>query len=103
MFSLTVPTARLVGKAAIYKGERPAVFAGYLIRVNHIRAVVDGQYLNLFLNSSVARQHGNTVKTDGVNQSNISGSKLSGYPFPYCSIKEQRAIAGNLVEHVLAS
>ena len=86
----------LVGKAAIYKGERPAVFAGYLIRVNHIRAVVDAQYLNLFLNSYVARQHGNTVKTDGVNQSNISGSKLSGYPFPYCAIKEQRAIAGNL-------
>ena len=86
----------LVGKTAIYKRERPAVFARYLIRVNHIRAVVDGQYLNLFLNSYVARQHGNSVKTDGVNQSNISGAKLSSYPFPYCSIKERRAIASNL-------
>ena len=86
----------LVGKTAIYKGGRPAIFAGYLIRVNHIRAVVDGRYLNLFLNSYVARQHGNSVKTDGVNQSNISGSKLARYPFPYCSIEEQCAIASDL-------
>ena len=83
----------LVGKTAIYKSERPAIFAGYLIRVNHISRVVDGQYLNLFLNSHVARQYGNDVKTDGVNQSNINGAKLSNYPFPYCSIEEQREIA----------
>ena len=88
----------LVGKTAIYKGERPAVFAGYLIRVNHIRAVVDGHYLNLFLNSHLARQHGNSVKTDGVNQSNINGAKLSNYPFPYCSIEEQREIASILAK-----
>ena len=79
----------LVGKTALYRGERPAIFAGYLIRINHIEAVVDGQYVNLFLNSRVARQYGNSVKTDGVNQSNISGSKLVEYPFPYCSIEEQ--------------
>ena len=86
----------LVGKTAIYKSERPAVFAGYLIRVNHIRTIVDGQYLNLFLNSHIARQYGNNVKTEGVNQSNINGSKLSNYPFPYCSIEEQREIASIL-------
>ena len=86
----------LVGKTAIYRGERPAVFAGYLIRVNHIRTVVNGQYLNLFLNSHVARQYGNNVKTDGVNQSNINGAKLSNYPFPYCLIEEQHEIAGIL-------
>ena len=82
----------LVGKTAIYSGARAAVFAGYLIRVNHIRTVVDGRYLNLFLNSHIARQYGNSVKTDGVNQSNINGSKLSNYPFPYCSLAEQREI-----------
>ena len=86
----------LVGKTAIYKAERSAVFAGYLIRVNHSRTVVDGQYLNLFLNSHVARQYGNNVKTDGVNQSNLNGTKLSNYPFPYCSIEEQGEIAGIL-------
>ena len=79
-----------VGKTAIYRGGRPAIFAGYLIRINHIRSVVDGQYLNLFLNSHIARHYGNSVKTDGVNQSNINGAKLLNYPFPYCSIEEQR-------------
>lgn len=82
----------LVGKTAIYQSELPAIFAGYLIRVNQISAVVESQYLNLFLNSDVARQYGDSVKTDGVNQSNINGAKLVNYPFPYCSVQEQREI-----------
>ena len=86
----------LVGKTAIYIGNRPAVFAGYLIRINHIPTVVNGQYLNLFLNSHIARQYGNSVKTDGVNQSNINGAKLSNYQFPFCSIEEQHEIANIL-------
>ena len=86
----------LVGKTAMYRDEYPAIFAGYLIRVNHIRTVVDSQYMNLFLNSHIARQYGNSVKTDGVNQSNINGDKLSNYPFPYCSIEEQREISSIL-------
>ena len=86
----------LVGKTAIYRGERRAIFAGYLIRVNHIRSIADSQYVNLFLNSHVARKYGNSVKTDGVNQSNINGTKLSNYPFPCCSIEEQREVASIL-------
>jgi type I restriction enzyme, S subunit len=82
----------LVGKTAIYRGERPALFAGYLIRVNQIPTIVDSQYLNLFLNSYIARRQGNRVKTDGVNQSNINGDKLSNYPFPYCPLAEQHEI-----------
>ena len=91
----------LVGKTAIYTGEHPAIFAGYLIRVNHIRTIVDSQYVNLFLNSHVARQYGNSVKTDGVNQSNINGAKLSNCPFPYCSIEEQLEIA-SILERTLS-
>jgi len=91
----------LVGKTAIYRGERPALFAGYLIRVNQIPTIVDSQYLNLFLNSHIARQYGNRVKTDGVNQSNINGEKLSNYPFPYCSLAEQREVV-NLLEEKLS-
>ena len=52
----------LVGKTAIYRGERPALFAGYLIRVNHIQTLVDSHYLNLFLNSSLAKQYGNSLR-----------------------------------------
>ncbi|MGH7451886.1 MAG: restriction endonuclease subunit S, partial [bacterium] len=82
----------LVGKTAIYKGERPAVFAGYLIRINQVTDV-DARYLNYFLNSHIAKNHGNRVKTDGVNQSNINGEKLGHYPFPLVSTEEQHQIA----------
>lgn len=88
----------LVGKSAIYVEERPALFAGYLIRINQFDNLICGQYLNLFLNSFVAKNHGNLVKTDGVNQSNINGEKLSHYPFPYCSFAEQQKIVEILDE-----
>ena len=87
----------LVGETALYRDERPALFAGYLIRVNQIKAIVYSQYLNLFLNSHVARQHGNTIKTDAVNQS-MQWQKLQNYPFPYCSVLEQREIVRVLDE-----
>jgi type I restriction enzyme, S subunit len=41
---------------------------------------------------------GNTVKTDGVNQSNINGEKLQNYPFPFCSREEQQEIVRLLEE-----
>ena len=82
----------LVGKTAIYRGERPALFAGYLVRVNQINQVVSGPYVAHFLNSPLAQEHGKSVKTDGVNQSNINGTKLQEYPFPFCSPDEQAEI-----------
>lgn len=82
----------LVGKTSIYKGERPALFAGYLVRVNQIETIALGKYLTYFLGSPIAREHGNTVKTDGVNQSNINGTKLQEYPCPFCSVAEQAEI-----------
>ena len=82
----------LVGKTVLYKGERPAIFAGYLIRLNQIPNIVDGVYLNYFLNSHPAKVYGSLVKTDGVNQSNINGEKLSNYPIPLCSLAEQTQI-----------
>jgi type I restriction enzyme S subunit len=88
----------LVGKTAIYRGERPAIFAGYLIRINQIDELSDAKYLNYFLNSPIAKIVGNKVKSDGVNQSNINGTKLVNYPFPYCSIEEQRRIVEKIEE-----
>ena len=82
----------LVGKTAIYHGEMPAIFAGYLIRINQITALLECKYLNFWLNSHPAKVYGNSVKTDGVNQSNINGEKLKSYPLPYCSLQEQSQI-----------
>ena len=87
-----------VGKSAFYRGGQPAVFAGYLIRINQIPSIVEGGFLNCFLSSGIARDYGNRVKTDGVNQSNINGKKLCSYPFPFCSLPEQREIVRLLDE-----
>ncbi|MAK54772.1 MAG: restriction endonuclease [Pusillimonas sp.] len=90
----------LVGKTAKYKGERPALFAGYLIRINQIENIALADYVNYFLNSHIAKQYGNSVKTDGVNQSNINGEKLQNYPFPFCSMEEQSVIVEMLEEKI---
>lgn len=84
-----------VGKTAIYNGERPAIFAGYLIRINYL-PIINPHYLTYYLNSHTAKKYSNLVKTDGVNQSNISGSKLCTYPFPMTSSAEQVEIVSLL-------
>lgn len=81
----------LVGKTAIYRGERPAIFAGYLIRINTVPEL-DPEYLNLCLNSPAAREFCLQVKTDGVSQSNINAQKLGTFEIPFCSLAEQKEI-----------
>lgn len=89
----------LVGKTAIFRGERNAIFAGYLIRVNQ-RPSISPEYLTYYLNSYTAKKYGNLVKTDGVNQSNINGKKLCSYPFPLCSEIEQNFIVNTIEQRL---
>lgn len=86
----------LVGKTAIYKGEMPAIFAGYLIRILRKEDLLDADYLNYFLNSQIALDYGKTVVILSVNQANINGVKLKGYPIPTPSLAEQRIIVKQL-------
>lgn len=88
----------LVGKTAIYKSEKPAIFAGYLIRVHRRADLLDADYLNYFLNSDIALNYGKTVTISSVNQANINGSKLKAYPIPVPQLSEQRAIVQKLDE-----
>ena len=81
----------LVGKTAIYRGERPAIFAGYLIRINP-EPELDPEYLNLCLNAPEAKEFCRSIRTDGVSQSNINAQKLGTFEIPFCSIEEQREI-----------
>lgn len=81
----------LVGKAAIYRGERPAIFAGYLIRIN-VSNVLSPEYLNYCLSTTEARDFCLSVKTDGVSQSNINAQKLGTFEVPFCSLPEQHEI-----------
>ncbi len=86
----------LVGKTAIYKGERPAIFAGYLIRIHRDENLLDANYLNYYLNSDVALGYGKTVVISSVNQANINGSKLKTYPIPLPTLVEQQIIVERL-------
>lgn len=86
----------LVGKTAIYKSEMPAIFAGYLIRIHRKDELLDADYLNYFLNSQIARDYGKTVVISSVNQANINGAKLKGYPIPAPTISEQKQIVTKL-------
>ena len=79
-----------VGKTAIYKGEQPAIYAGYLIRVRPI--LISSDYLNIVMNSSYYRNWCYNVKTDAVNQSNINAQKLSKLMVPIPPLKEQERI-----------
>ena len=86
----------LVGKTAIYKSEMPAMFAGYLIRIHRKEALLDADYLTYFLNSQIAFDYGKSVVISSVNQANINGAKLKGYPIPTPSLAEQKQIVAKL-------
>jgi type I restriction enzyme, S subunit len=88
----------LVGKTAIYKSEMPAIFAGYLIRINRKDDLLDGDFLTYFLNSQIALDYGKTVVISSVNQANINGTKLKSYPIPAPSLTEQKTIVKKLDE-----
>jgi type I restriction enzyme S subunit len=75
----------------MYRGERAAIYAGYLIRVR-CRPSLDPEFLNLSLNSPAARDYCWRVKSDGVSQSNINAKKLAAYPFLLPSVEEQEEI-----------
>ena len=81
----------LVGKSAVFQGEREAVYAGYLIRVRcfpHLQP----EYLNYCLGSKAGREYCWSVKSDGVSQSNINAKKLAAFSFQLPELSEQAEI-----------
>lgn len=49
-------SAALVGKTAIYRGEYPAIYAGYLIKLDYDHDKIIGDYLNYALNTLDAKK-----------------------------------------------
>lgn len=93
-------SAALVGKTSIYRGDYPAIYAGYLIKLDYDRSLITGDYLNYALNTQDAKEYCNSVKTDGVNQSNINAKKIGAYIISVPTINEQNEIvktARNLI------
>jgi type I restriction enzyme S subunit len=90
-------TVDLVGKTAIYKGEYPAIYAGYLIKINNNEDVLNSEYLNYVLNTHQIKSYNRLVLSVAVSQANINAQKLKTYPIPIPpSIQEQTAIANAL-------
>ena len=81
----------LVGKTSVYRGDKPAIFAGYLIRIIY-KDCLDGYYLNYIMNSQRAKEYCSSVKSDSVNLSNINAKKLAAFIVPLPTLAEQREI-----------
>lgn len=99
-------TIDLVGKTSIYEGGCPAIFAGYLIRINVVPELLDSRFLNYILNTEFSRKYSAKVLSVAVGQANINGQKLKTYPIPLPPTKiEQEAIATALsdVDALLAT
>ncbi len=84
----------LVGKVGIYKGEFPAIYAGYLVRLTPLYVCAD--YLNLVMQTYYYWKYCQSVKSDAVSQSNINAEKIKLFPVPLPPLGEQRAIAERL-------
>src|SRR5690554_5445140 len=81
----------LVGKTSIFRGEREAIYAGYLIKIKCLPSL-NPEFLNYQLNSPKAKDYCKAVKSDGVSQSNINAKKLAAYPLSCPPIEEQTEI-----------
>ena len=81
-----------VGKVGIYLSDEPAVFAGYLVRINYIPEIINPIYLCNILNSKKIREYGFSVMVKSVHQSNINAEKLSKYKIPVPPLAEQEKI-----------
>ena len=81
----------LVGKTALFKGEREAIYAGFLIRIRCSDVLLPA-FLSYCLNAPAGRAYCWHVKTDGVSQSNINAKKIAAFRFVLPSLDEQTEI-----------
>lgn len=95
-------SAELVGKSAVFYGNRDATFASYLIRVRFTSAV-NPAWASHVVNSPLGRQFVASVVAQQVGQANVNGSKLRSFPLPVPPRLEQDAIVSKLGELEVAT
>ena len=89
-------SAELVGKTAIFKGNRYVIYAGYLILLRPIKT--NSEYLNYIFSSPYVRSYCKEVKTIGVQQCNINAEKVSQLLVPIAPFEEQMRIVDKIKE-----
>jgi len=86
-----------VGRTAIFKGARDAVFASYLIRLAVDAERCRPAYLNYYMNMPSAQAEIKKLASRAVGQANINASKLRTFAFPLpLSVEEQDKIVSVL-------
>lgn len=99
LFNRTNGSADLIGKTSIYRGEYPAIYAGYLIKLDYGKDII-GEYLNYIMNSNKARAYCNKIKSSGASQFNINAKKIGAFKIPVPTIEEQQEIV-NILDKLL--
>lgn len=79
----------LVGKSAIFTGEKEVLFASYLIRIRTFADLYLPEILCYYINSPYGRYYVDSVKTQQVGQANVNGTKLVSMPIPLIPLNEQ--------------
>ena len=82
----------LVGRTAIFDIAGEFVFASYLIRLRTDAKSHNSFFLNSYFNTHEVQARLKSIATRAVSQSNISATRLRGFPIPKPSLAEQAEI-----------
>ena len=82
----------LVGRTAIHDIDGDYVFASYLIRLRTDESKLDPFFLNLDLNRDETQVRLKSIATRAVSQSNISATRLKGFPVPLPKLTDQAEV-----------
>jgi len=82
----------LVGRTAIHDIDGDYVFASYLIRLRTNEKRLNPFFLNLDFNRDETQVRLKSIATRAVSQSNISATRLKGFPIPLPSVSDQTEI-----------
>lgn len=94
----------LVGRTAIFDIDGDFVFASYLIRLRTDEEKLNPFFLNCYFNTDEAQARLKSIATRAVSQSNISATRLKGFPVPKPDLDEQVEIVAyaNALDRKLA-